>query len=78
MWSGMQVIEQLLDLQYQRMKALDEDFNRKLTALDEEASTERNEMSVAHARHKKDMNDVIIAMQTQFAELEGDLRQVLL
>lgn len=58
------------------MKALDEDFNRKLSALDEEASTERNEIAVAHARHKKDMNDVIMAMQTQFAELEGDLRQV--
>eukprot|EP00892_Ulva_mutabilis_P004203 jgi/Ulvmu1/2154/UM129_0014.1 len=72
---NLQVIERLLDLQYQRMKALDEDFNRKLTALDEEAGAERSEMAAAHARHKKDMNDVIMAMQTQFTELEGDLRQ---
>lgn len=55
---------------------MDEDFNRKLAGLDDEASAERSEIAAAHARHKKDMNDVIMAMQTQFTELEGDLRQV--
>jgi dynein regulatory complex subunit 2 len=71
-----QVVEQLLDLQYQRLKTIDEDFNTKMKALDNEFSVERSEVNAAHARHKKDMNDIILAMQSQFTELEADLRQV--
>lgn len=72
----MQVVEQLLDLQYQRLKTVDEDFSTKMKALDEEFTSERAEINTAHARHKKDMNDIILAMQSQFTELEADLRQV--
>lgn len=74
----LQVIEQLLSLQYQRLKTIDEDFSAKMKALDEEFSGERSEINAAHARHKKDMNDIIVAMQSQFSELEADLRQVCL
>ena len=49
-----------------------------MKALDEEFSGERSEINAAHARHKKDMNDIIVAMQSQFSELEADLRQVCL
>ena len=73
----MQVVDQLLDLQYQRLKTVDEDFSTKMKGLDEEFSVERGEINTAHARHKKDMNDIILAMQSQFTELEADLRQVL-
>jgi two-component sensor histidine kinase len=74
--SALQVVEQLLDLQYQRTKATDEDFQGKLKALNEEFSAERSEIAAAHAKHRKDMNDIILAMQSQFTELEADLRQV--
>lgn len=69
-------MEQLLDLQYQRLKTVDEDFSAKMKSLDEEFSVERADSNAAHARHKKDMHDIIIAMQSQFTELEADLRQV--
>jgi hypothetical protein len=47
-----------------------------MKALDEEFSAEHDEIKAAHSRHKKDMNDIILAMQSQFTELEADLRQV--
>ncbi len=73
---SLQVVEQLLDLQYQRTKAIDEDFNSKLKALNDEFAAEKGEVATAHAKHRKDMNDIILAMQSQFTELEADLRQV--
>jgi hypothetical protein len=71
-----QVVDQLLDLQFQRMKLIQEEFERKLQAMEDEFSAERSDIAAAHAKHKKDMNDIVVAMQAQFAELESELRQV--
>ena len=72
----MQVVQQLLDLQYQRMKSLEEDFVSQLRALAAEFEGERNDVASALARHKKDSSEVVHAMQLGFHELESDVRQV--
>mmetsp|Transcript_30030 Transcript_30030/g.66514 ORF Transcript_30030/g.66514 Transcript_30030/m.66514 type:complete len:550 (-) Transcript_30030:342-1991(-) len=71
----MMVMDSLLDLQYQRMKALEAEFNADLKALEDEFEAERTEIINAHVRQKKDMNDMITAMEGEFADAENELRQ---
>uniref|UniRef100_A0A7S1SW74 Dynein regulatory complex subunit 2 n=1 Tax=Tetraselmis chuii TaxID=63592 RepID=A0A7S1SW74_9CHLO len=70
----MQVVESLLDLQYMRMKALQEEFNANLKALEEEFETERTEIENAHSRQKKDMHDMMAAMEQEFADAENEAK----
>lgn len=71
----MMILDSLLDLQYQRMKALEAQFNTDLKALEDEFEAERTEIINAHSRQKKDMNDMISAMENEFLEAENELRQ---
>ena len=71
----MMILDSLLDLQYQRMKALEAQFNTDLKALEDEFEAERTEIINAHSRQKKDMNDMIAAMENEFTEAENELRQ---
>uniref|UniRef100_A0A061R1K0 Dynein regulatory complex subunit 2 n=1 Tax=Tetraselmis sp. GSL018 TaxID=582737 RepID=A0A061R1K0_9CHLO len=70
----LRVVEGLLDLQYLRMKALQEEFNSDLKALEEEFDTERAEIENAHARQKKDMHDMMAKMEQEFQEAENEAR----
>lgn len=69
------IVDNLLDLQFQRMKALEQEFSANLKALEDEFDTERTEIINAHTRQKKDMNDMIAAMEKEFADAENELRQ---
>jgi len=71
----MMVLDSLLDLQYQRMRALEQEFAADLRALEEEFEAERTEVMNSHARQKKDMADMIAAMEQEFADAEHELRQ---
>lgn len=73
--SHMMVVDNLLDLQYQRMRALETEFNGDLRSLEDEFETERTEILNAHARQKKDMSDMITAMEGEFQDAEAFLRQ---
>mmetsp|Transcript_14746 Transcript_14746/g.41521 ORF Transcript_14746/g.41521 Transcript_14746/m.41521 type:complete len:530 (-) Transcript_14746:148-1737(-) len=70
----LQVVESLLDLQYLRMKALQEEFNANLKALEEEFETERTEIENAHTRQKKDIHDMMAAMEQEFQDAEDAAR----
>ncbi|KAF5833975.1 flagellar associated protein [Dunaliella salina] len=71
----MLVVESLMDLQYQRMKALEADFAQDLKALEEEFEVERTEIINTHVRQRKDMTDIIAAMEQEFADMDNELRQ---
>ena len=61
-------VDQLIALQYMRIQALEDDFLRHLHGLEEEFDTERLEIQAAHARQKKDMLDLMAAMETELGE----------
>ncbi|GIL71704.1 hypothetical protein Vretimale_863 [Volvox reticuliferus] len=73
--SHMLVVDNLLDLQYQRMRALEAEFAADLRYLEDEFETERTEIVNAHTRQRKDMGDMIAAMEGEFADAEAELRQ---
>ena len=74
--SHLMIVDALIDLQYTRVKALEEEFNTNLQALEDEFETERTEIINAHNRQKKDFHDMITAMENEFSESENDARQV--
>ncbi|KAL6760063.1 flagellar associated protein [Haematococcus lacustris] len=71
----MLVMDNMLDLQYQRMRAREQEFAADLRALEEEFDAERTEICNSHVRQKKDMADMIAAMEQEFADAENELRQ---
>lgn len=71
----MLIMDSLLDLQYQRMKAVEAQFSSDLKALEDEFEAERAEIVNAHSRQKKDMNDMLAAMDTEFTDAENELKQ---
>ncbi|KAK9816665.1 hypothetical protein WJX72_003464 [[Myrmecia] bisecta] len=71
----LQVMDQLLDLQYQRMQALQQQFAANLAALQTEFEAEKGDIIAAHTRQKKDMADMMEAMEKEFEEAEGEARQ---
>eukprot|EP00899_Mesostigma_viride_P021782 jgi/Mesvir1/29605/Mv21460-RA.2 len=73
--SHLHVVDALIDLQYTRVKLLGEEFAANLAALEEEFDTERTEIINAHARQKKDIADMMAAMESEFEEAEADARQ---
>lgn len=58
------------------MRALEAEFAADLRALEDEFETERTEIVNAHTRQKKDMSDMLAAMEAEFADAEAELRQV--
>ncbi|KXZ51819.1 hypothetical protein GPECTOR_11g26 [Gonium pectorale] len=73
--SHMLVVDNLLDLQYQRMRSLEAEFAADLRCLEDEFEAERTEIVNAHSRQRKDMGDMIAAMEGEFADAEAELRQ---
>lgn len=73
--SHLTIVDALIDLQYTRVKALQEQFQHSLQALEDEFDTERTEIVNAHHRQKKDMHDIMAAMEQEFADAETEARQ---
>eukprot|EP00232_Nephroselmis_pyriformis_P026137 CAMPEP_0182864200 /NCGR_PEP_ID=MMETSP0034_2-20130328/7042_1 /TAXON_ID=156128 /ORGANISM="Nephroselmis pyriformis, Strain CCMP717" /LENGTH=528 /DNA_ID=CAMNT_0024996449 /DNA_START=166 /DNA_END=1749 /DNA_ORIENTATION=+ len=73
--SHLQTLDALIDLQYTRVKRLEEEFNFNLHALEEEFDTERTEIVNWHVKQKKDMQDIMAAMEQEFEQAEAEARQ---
>jgi len=73
--SHLRIVDSLIDLQYTRVRALQDSFNTSLQALEDEFDTERTEIINAHQRQKKDMHDMMTAMEQEFTEAENEARQ---
>ncbi|KAL3161027.1 Para-hydroxybenzoate--polyprenyltransferase, mitochondrial precursor (PHB:polyprenyltransferase) [Trebouxia sp. C0009 RCD-2024] len=79
----LQVVDSLQDMQYARMKTMQEQFQSNLKAsfewapssLQEEFDSERTDMSSSHSRQKKEMADLMTAMEAEFAEADSEARQ---
>ncbi|DBB08340.1 TPA: Para-hydroxybenzoate--polyprenyltransferase, mitochondrial precursor (PHB:polyprenyltransferase), variant 2 [Trebouxia sp. C0006] len=71
----LQVVDSLQDMQYARMKTMQEQFQTNLKALQEEFDSERSDMTSSHNRQKKEMADLMAAMETEFAEADSEARQ---
>lgn len=72
----MRIVQKLLDLQYQKLKTHQEDFEASLGAIESECEAERQDIAAAHSKHRKDLTEIIHAMQTSFHEMESEMRQV--
>ena len=59
----MRSLAALLDLQHLRIKGQREEFEGAIEALEGEFDAERVEIQNGHARHKKDLEDILHAMQ---------------
>ncbi|CAG9461858.1 unnamed protein product [Pedinophyceae sp. YPF-701] len=68
-------INALLDLQHLRMRGAQEQFDSACTALEAEFDAERAEIQNGHARHRKDLEDILHAMQQEFDAAAGEARQ---
>jgi len=73
--SHLLIVDALVDLQYSRVKSLEETFDASLHMLEDEFDTERTEMVNAHHRQKKDLLDIMAAMDHEFTEAENEARQ---
>ena len=73
--SHLQMVDSLLDLQYLRMRALTDEYEKNLHQMEEEFDTERTEIINAHGRQKKDILDIKSAMENDISEAEADARQ---
>ncbi|KAA6429238.1 MAG: flagellar associated [Trebouxia sp. A1-2] len=71
----LQVVDSLQDMQYARMKTMQEQFQTNLKALQEEFDSERSDMTSSRNRQKKEMADLMAAMETEFAEADSEARQ---
>ena len=58
------------------MQALEDDFQAQLSALEAEFETERGDVAAAHSKARKEMSEIMQAMQLSFHELESEVRQV--
>ena len=62
------IVDSLIDLQYMRMKDLKESFLKSLSALESEFEAEQVEMFNSYTKHKKDLLDMMNAMEGELAE----------
>lgn len=80
----MQAIDSLMDLQHLRIQDLDREFKEGIRLTAEEYEEERAEILAAHAKHKKDLLDILSAMEVDFnnqraeadAEFEAEKTEV--
>ena len=69
-----QIVDSLMDLQYMRMKDLHENFLQNLKALEDEFESEFTEISNTNSRQRKEMSDMMDAMESEFAEAEAEAK----
>jgi len=69
------MVDRLIDLHNSRLRGIEYDFEKDRQELVDEFGTERDEMTASHARHKKEMLDILAQMEMDFTEQENDARQ---
>ena len=69
------MVDRLIDLHGQRLSGIELEFEKDLQELMDEFGAERHEISGSHARHKKEMLDIMATMEAEFNEAESDARQ---
>ena len=68
--SHLSVVDALIDIQYARVKAIEDDFLASIGALEEEFGGEKAELVATHARHKADFLALLAAMEAEFSAAE--------
>lgn len=69
------MVDRLIDLHNARLRGIEYDFEKDLQELVDEFGAERAEMKASHARHKREMLDILAQMEMDFTEQENDARQ---
>merc|ERR1719473_1292442 len=69
------MVDRLIDLHNAKLAGTELEFEKDLQELMDEFGAERAEMMGSHARHKKEMLDIMATMESEFNEQEGDARQ---
>ena len=69
------MVDRLIDLHNARLRGVEFAFETDLQDLTDEFGTERREMSTSHARHKKEMLDILAQMESDYNDQEADARQ---
>ena len=69
-----QIVDSLMDLQYMRMKDLHENFLQNLKVSEDEFESEFTEIANTNSRHRKEMSDMMDAMESEFAEVEAEAK----
>lgn len=65
------LMDTLIDIQYSRMKLIENDFVSSITALEEEFGAEREDIVANHAKHRADMLSLLAAMDEEFRAAEA-------
>merc|ERR1719506_1679532 len=69
------MVDRFIDLHNAKLAGTELEFEKDLQELMDEFGAERAEMMGSHARHKKEMLDIMATMEAEFNEQEGDARQ---
>jgi len=69
------MVDRLIDLHNSKLAGIELEFEKDLRELMDEFGAERAEINGSHARHKKEMLDIMATMEAEFNEAEGDARQ---
>merc|ERR1719506_761490 len=69
------MVDRLIDLHNAKLSGIELEFEKDLQELMDEFGAERTEITSSHARHKKEMLDIMATMEAEFNEAEGDARQ---
>merc|ERR1719313_2638682 len=69
------MVDRLIDLHNARLSGIELEFEKDLQELMDEFGAERAEVVASHARHKKEMLDIMATMEAEFNEQEADARQ---
>merc|ERR1719261_2455073 len=73
--SHLLVVDRLIDLHNAKIRGIEFEFERDLQDLVEEFGAEAREILARHAKHKKEMLDIMALMEAEFNEQEGEARQ---
>jgi hypothetical protein len=68
-------VDRLIDLHQSKLAGAELDFEKDLQELNDEFGAERHEINASHARHKKEMLDIMATMEAEFNEQESEARQ---
>ena len=73
--SHLLIVDRLIDLHNAKIKGIEFEFERELQELVEEFGAEAREIMAMHAKHKKEMLDIMALMEAEFNEQEQEARQ---
>ena len=69
------MVDRLIDLHDTKLSGIELEFEKDLQDLSDEFGAERREMNASHARHKKEMLDILATMELEFNEAEAEAKQ---